>query len=135
MQSRKEVKCEDMDAFNLNTSELEALKNDLLSFVHRASKDGTSKEMARLPAIAGLLLEHTGIIRLSDEQLRTVKNALCKAEYEMTTTNGLAATDRPDLPLTDDTSWTIDYSETLKAINEAISILDTSVYSRREIRV
>ena len=135
MSHLKEVRFEDMDAFNLNPSELEALKNDLLSFVHRASKDGISKEIARLPAIAGLLLEHTGIIRLSDEQLRTVKNALCKAEYEMTTTNGLIATDRPDLPLTDDTSWMIDYSETLKAVNEAISILDTSVYSRREIRI
>ena len=123
-----------MDAFNLTPQELEAVKNDLLSFVHKAASDGTSKEMARLPAVAGLLLEHTGILRLRDDQLRTVINALSKAEYEMTTTNGLVATDRPDLPLDEATSWTLDFTETLKAIEEAICILDMSVFSRRDTK-
>ena len=123
-----------MDAFNLTPQELEAMKNDLLSFVHKAASDGTSKERARLPVVAGLLLEHTGILRLRDDQLRTVINALSKAEYEMTTTNGLVATDRPDLPLNEATSWTLDFTETLKAIEEAICILDMSVFSRRDTK-
>ena len=129
-----------MDAFNLKPSELEALKADILFFLHNIFSQPTPHtsrkvEIEVLPEVIRLLLEQTGIIRLDGEQLRTVINALCKAEYEMTTTNGLVATDRPDLPLTDKTSWTIDYSETLKAINDAISILDMSVYSRRELRV
>ncbi len=120
-----------MDAINLKQSELEALKNDLLTFIHRVSgmNDKTDAEVAVLPAIASLLLQHTGIIRLKDEQLQTVINALHQANYMMSTDNGLIVTDLPEAQ--NETTWQLDYSETQKAINEAICILDMSVYNRK----
>lgn len=129
---------EDMDALNLSHEELAEIKQDLLSFVHRVSMrtgEKSNAEVAVLPAIADLLIKNTGVIRLQDEQLKTVINALVKAEYEMTTDNGLIVTDLPEA--SNETTFTIDYSQTLKSIDKAICILDMSVYSRsdRTIRV
>ena len=56
---------------------------------------------------------------------------LYKAEYEMTTDNGLIVTDLPESE--SKTTWQLDYSKTLKAINEAVYILDTSLYNRKDI--
>ena len=127
-----------MDALNLSSQELAVIKRDLLAFVHRVSTMGAPKsdaEVSVLPAVAELLINNTGVIRLQDEQLKTVINALAKAEYEMHTDNGLIVTDLPEAE--NETTWQLDYSKTLKAINEAVCILDTSVYNRsdRAIRI
>ena len=127
-----------MDALNLSSQELAVIKRDLLTFVHRVSTMGAPKsdaEVSVLPAVAELLINNTGVIRLQDEQLKTVINALYKAEYEMHTDNGLIVTDLPEAE--NETTWQLDYSKTLKAINEAVCILDTSVYNRsdRAIRI
>lgn len=42
--------------------------------------------------------------------------------HDLETSHGLTATDRPDLPLTEATSWTLDFSksiEIVKALMEA----------------
>ena len=126
-----------MDAFNLTPEELKTLKEDLLAFVHNIaiSTNETMFPDARiavLPALVNLLLQNTGVIRLRNEQLKTVIDALVKAEYEVATKDGLIVTDLPD-----ETNGTLklDYSNLLKNLREAISILDTSVYSRKEIRI
>ena len=122
-----------MDNFNLRPSELESLKKDLLGFVHRVSTEGSTKtnaEVKALPSIAKLLIENTGVIRLQEGQLKTVLNALLKAEYETTTDNGLVVTDLSEAQ--SETTWQLDYTELHKALNEAICILDMSVYSRKD---
>ena len=126
-----------MDAFNLTPQELETLKQDLLTFIHNiAVKSNESvfpdARVKVLPELVNLLLQNTGVIRLRDEQLKTVIDALVKAEYEVATKDGLIVTDLPD-----ETNGTLklDYSNLLKNLREAISILDTSVYSRKEIRI
>ena len=110
----------------LTTNELTALKNDLLAFIHRVSGENgkTNAEVAILPAMVNLLLQNIGVISLNNEQLKTVINALNEAEYIMHTDNGLIVTDLPEAQ--NETTWQLDYSETLKAINEAFCILDTS---------
>ena len=122
-----------MDNFNLRPSELESLKKDLLGFIRRVSTEGSTKtnaEVKALPSIAKLLIENTGVIRLQEEQLKTVLNALLKAEYETTTDNGLIVTDLSEAQ--SETTWQLDYTELHKALNEAICILDMSVYSRKD---
>ena len=127
-----------MDALNLSNEELAVIKRDLLAFVHRVSAMGAPKsdaEVSVLPAVAELLIKNTGVIRLHGEELKTVSSALAKAEYEMTTDNGLIVTDLPEAE--SETTWQLDYSPTLKAIDDAICVVDTSVYNRsdRAIRI
>ena len=117
----------------LNNEELEVIKRDLLAFVHRVSAVTSEKsdaEVSVLPAVAELLINNTGVIRLQGEELETVINTLYQADYEMTTDNGLIVTDLPEAE--NETTWQLDYTKTLKAINEAVCILDTSVYNRKD---
>lgn len=55
-----------------------------------------------------------------------ILDALISAEFELTVSAGLIATDRPDLPLSANTSWIIDPAETLTKLRLAIkSLSDT----------
>lgn len=55
-----------------------------------------------------------------------VLNALRAAEHELIALTGLRATDRPDLPLTEETSFTLDPKEVLAQVQAAIRQLSGS---------
>lgn len=55
-----------------------------------------------------------------------ILDALRDAEHELVTLSGLVATDRPDLPLSPETSWVIETAPTLAKVQAAISRLSDS---------
>lgn len=52
-------------------------------------------------------------------------DAIRLAQRDLTFLGGCTHTDRPDLPLAPDTSWTTDVSDTLVALDTAIAALRT----------
>lgn len=55
--------------------------------------------------------------------LAYVRDVLLLARREFDFHGGCVATDRPDLPLAPDTSWTVDFSRARTAIDEAVDFL------------
>ncbi len=60
-----------MDALNLSLSELHGLKDDLLGFIHKVTRDEMDDypkvkvaKVQAMTSIAKLLIENTGVIRL-----------------------------------------------------------------------
>lgn len=123
-----------MDALNLSPEELKGLKDDLLGFVHRVTngKANSSSEINAMPFIAKLLIENTGVIRLSGEQLKTVQTALLMSSHDFSSLNGLVAYDGTAPSET----FEIDNSTVSSVIDEAISVLAavscTCTYDCRE---
>ncbi|WP_097203110.1 hypothetical protein [Delftia acidovorans] len=62
--------------------------------------------------------------RPSDTDLAYVRDVLLLARREFDFHGGCVATDRPDLPLSPDTSWTVDFSRARAAIDIAMDLLD-----------
>ncbi|WP_448869605.1 hypothetical protein [Delftia acidovorans] len=53
-----------------------------------------------------------------------VRDVLLLARREFDFHGGCVATDRPDLPLSPDTSWTVDFSKARAAIDVAMDLLE-----------
>ncbi|MFC4927856.1 hypothetical protein [Delftia deserti] len=62
--------------------------------------------------------------RPSDTDLAYVRDVLLLARREFDFHGGCVATDRPDLPLSPDTSWTVDFSRARAAIDVAMDLLE-----------
>ncbi len=62
--------------------------------------------------------------RPSNADLAYVRDVLLLARREFDFHGGCVATDRPDLPLSPDTSWTFDFSRARAAIDVAMGMLD-----------
>ncbi|QQB48394.1 hypothetical protein [Delftia acidovorans] len=62
--------------------------------------------------------------RPADADLAYVRDVLLLARREFDFHGGCVATDRPDLPLAPDTSWTVDFSRARAAIDIAMDSLD-----------
>ncbi len=60
---------------------------------------------------------------LTREQAGSVLDALHLAKTEFLFHSGCIATDRPDLPLSPETSWTVDFSRVLEVIDAAVAML------------
>lgn len=67
-------------------------------------------------AEAGARPAHTDLAYLRDVLL------LARREFDFH--GGCVATDRPDLPLSPDTSWTVDFSKARAAIDVAMDLLE-----------
>lgn len=61
--------------------------------------------------------------RPADADLAYVRDVLLLARREFDFHGGCVATDRPDLPLSPDTSWTVDFSRARAAIDVAVDLL------------
>lgn len=62
--------------------------------------------------------------RPADADLAFVRDVLLLARREFDFHGGCVATDRPDLPLSPDTSWTVDFSRARAAIDVAMDLLE-----------
>jgi len=62
--------------------------------------------------------------RPADADLAYVRDVLLLARREFDFHGGCVATDRPDLPLAPETSWTVDFSRVRAAIDAASDLLD-----------
>lgn len=62
--------------------------------------------------------------RPADADLAYVRAVLLLARREFDFHGGCVATDRPDLPLSPDTSWTVDFSTARAAIDVAMDLLE-----------
>ncbi|MFG0610828.1 hypothetical protein [Delftia sp. WSY_14] len=62
--------------------------------------------------------------RPADADLAYVRDVLLLASRELDFHGGCVATDRPDLPLSADTSWTVDFSKARAAIDIAMDLLE-----------
>lgn len=62
--------------------------------------------------------------RPADADLAYVRDVLLLARREFDFHGGCVATDRPDLPLSPGTSWTVDFSRVRAAIDAASDLLD-----------
>nr|WP_232356988.1 MULTISPECIES: hypothetical protein [Delftia] len=62
--------------------------------------------------------------RPADADLAYVRDVLLLARREFDFHGGCVATDRPDLPLSPDTSWTVDFSRARAAIDVAMDLLE-----------
>lgn len=62
--------------------------------------------------------------RPADADLAYVRDVLLLARREFDFHGGCVATDRPDLPLAPDTSWTVDFSRARAAIDVAMDLLE-----------
>ncbi|MCG3783330.1 hypothetical protein LT342_14430 [Delftia acidovorans] len=60
----------------------------------------------------------------SDANLAYVRDVLLLARREFDFHGGCVATDRPDLPLSPDTSWTVDFTRARAAIDVAMDLLE-----------
>lgn len=61
--------------------------------------------------------------RPADADLAYVRDVLLLARREFDFHGGCVATDRPELPLSPDTSWTVDFSRARAAIDAAVDLL------------
>lgn len=61
--------------------------------------------------------------RPADADLAYVRDVLLLARREFDFHGGCVATDRPDLPLSPDASWTVDFSRARAAIDVAVDLL------------
>jgi len=62
--------------------------------------------------------------RTADADLAYVRDVLLLARREFDFHGGCVATDRPDLPLSPDTSWTVDFSKARAGIDVAMDLLE-----------
>lgn len=62
--------------------------------------------------------------RPADDDLAYVRDVLLLARREFDFHGGCVATDRPDLPLSPETSWTVDFSRARAAIDVAMDLLE-----------
>nr|WP_047472656.1 hypothetical protein [Delftia sp. ZNC0008] len=62
--------------------------------------------------------------RPAADDLAYVHNVLLLARREFDFHGGCVATDRPDLPLSPDTSWTVDFARARAAIDVAMDLLE-----------
>lgn len=62
--------------------------------------------------------------RPADADLAYVHDVLLLARREFDFHGGCVATDRPDLPLAPDTSWTVDFTRARAAIDAAMDLLE-----------
>ncbi len=62
--------------------------------------------------------------RPADTDLAYVRDVLLLARREFDFHGGYVASDRPDLPLAPETSWTVDFSRVRAAIDAASDLLD-----------
>jgi hypothetical protein len=62
--------------------------------------------------------------RPADADLAYVRDVLLLARHEFDFHGGCVATDRPDLPLSPDTSWTVDFARARAAIDVAMDLLE-----------
>jgi len=62
--------------------------------------------------------------RPADADLAYVRDVLLLARREFDFHGGCVATDRPDLPLSPDTSWTVDFARARAAIDVAMDLLE-----------
>jgi hypothetical protein len=62
--------------------------------------------------------------RPADADLAYVRDVLLLARREFDFHGGCVVTDRPDLPLSPETSWTVDFSRARAAIDVAMDLLD-----------
>ncbi|WFF79290.1 hypothetical protein PYR84_20385 [Delftia tsuruhatensis] len=62
--------------------------------------------------------------RPADADLAYVRDVLLLARREFDFHGGCVATDRPDLPLSPETSWTVDFSRARAAIDIAMDLLE-----------
>ncbi|WP_315534099.1 hypothetical protein [Delftia acidovorans] len=62
--------------------------------------------------------------RPADADLAYVRDVLLLARREFDFHGGCVVTDRPDLPLSPDTSWTVDFSRARAAIDVAMDLLE-----------
>nr|WP_235264172.1 hypothetical protein [Delftia sp. RIT313] len=62
--------------------------------------------------------------RTADADLAYVRDVLLLARREFDFHGGCVATDRPDLPLSPDTSWTVDFARARAAIDVAMDLLE-----------
>lgn len=60
----------------------------------------------------------------ADADLAFVRDVLLLARREFDFHGGCVATDRPDLPLSPDTSWTVDFARARAAIDVAMDLLE-----------
>jgi len=60
---------------------------------------------------------------LTQEQIDSVLDTLHRAKTDFLFHGGCVATDRPDLPLSPKTSWTVDFSGVIAAIDAAVAML------------
>lgn len=63
-------------------------------------------------------------VRPADADLAYVRDVLLLARREFDFHGGCVATDRPDLPLSPDTSWTVDFARARAAIDVALDLLE-----------
>ena len=63
-------------------------------------------------------------VRTADADMAYVRDVLLLARREFDFHGGCVATDRPDLPLTPDTSWTVDFARARAAIDVAMDLLE-----------
>lgn len=73
--------------------------------------------------------EHTFTV----SEIQTIVNALVQARYQLATNDGLIVTDLPE-SIKENAAWQIDYTETLRLTDEAISILGKSWYNCTVVR-
>lgn len=65
--------------------------------------------------------------RPADADLAYVRDVLLLARREFDFHGGCVVTDRPDLPLSPDTSWTVDFARARAAIDVAMDLLARAV--------
>lgn len=60
------------------------------------------------------------------EAIDKANQALKAARLAMCSTNNTLTTDRPDLPRSEETSWTIDFNKEISLIDQAIQVLSNT---------
>lgn len=60
---------------------------------------------------------------LTQEQVDSLLDTLHRAKVDFAFVGGCILTDRPDLPLSPETSWTMDFSGVMAAIDAAVAML------------
>ena len=116
----------------LSKEEENAVKEELLMFVKRASSSSASeREVAVLPEITKILLNNMTEypeeqISVDSEKIRKLLKVLIQAEYEFNTSNNLCVTDRPDL-VPCEIKFETNFTRISELVSEQISELEKLV--------
>lgn len=91
--------------------------------------NGTGAEIDQLiKATVGALMGADRELRgnTRQEAIDKVNQALKAARLAMCATNNTLTTDRPDLPRSEETSWTIDFNKEISLIDQGIQALSST---------
>ncbi|WP_353175814.1 hypothetical protein [Delftia acidovorans] len=87
-------------------------------------------EQAMKATVAEITAQQT--VRLAVADVAYIRGVLVRARSEFDFHGGCVTTDRPDLPLAPDTSWTVDFSDARAAIDVAVGLLERAARTQKK---